>query len=87
MITDAAVETATAVLEERGWGRDDEMVQDVRAALEAAQAEPLYRRALTIFEKALPDLATGRRNYATLLDELARAEEAAALRAKPGAAP
>jgi hypothetical protein len=35
MITDAAVETATAVLEER----DNEMVQDVRAALEAAQAE------------------------------------------------
>ena len=43
MITDAAVETATAVLEERGWERDDEMVEDVRAALEAAQAEPLYR--------------------------------------------
>ena len=39
MITDAAVETATAVLEERGWERDDEMVRDVRAALEAAQAE------------------------------------------------
>ena len=39
MITDAAVETATAVLEERGWERDDEMVQDVRAALEAVQAE------------------------------------------------
>jgi hypothetical protein len=39
MITDAAVEAATAVLEERGWERDDEMVRDVRAALEAAQAE------------------------------------------------
>ena len=39
MITDAAVEAATAVLEERGWERDEEMVQDVRAALEAAQAE------------------------------------------------
>ena len=39
MITDAAVETATAVLEERGWERDEEMVEDVRAALEAAQAE------------------------------------------------
>ena len=39
MITDAAVETATAVLEGRGWERDDEMVQDVRAALAAAQAE------------------------------------------------
>jgi hypothetical protein len=39
MITDAAVETATAVLEGRGWERDDEMVQDVRAALEAVQAE------------------------------------------------
>ena len=39
MITDAAVEAATAVLEERGWERDEEMVEDVRAALEAAQAE------------------------------------------------
>ena len=29
MITDAAVETATAVLEERGWERDEEMVGDV----------------------------------------------------------
>src|SRR4051812_26132814 len=38
MITDAAVETATAVLEERGWERDEETVEDVRAALEAAQA-------------------------------------------------
>ena len=39
MITDDAVETATAVLEERGWERDDELVQDVRAALEAVQAQ------------------------------------------------
>ena len=39
MITDAAVETATAVLEERGWERDDELVRDVRAALEAVQGE------------------------------------------------
>ena len=39
MITDSAVETATAVLEERGWERDDELVQDVRVALEAVQAE------------------------------------------------
>src|SRR3954451_5560690 len=37
MITDAAVETATAVLEERGWERDEEMVRDVRAALEAVR--------------------------------------------------
>ena len=44
MITDAAVEAATAVLEERGWERDEEMVQDVRAALEAAQAEVAARR-------------------------------------------
>ena len=39
MITDDAVETVTAVLEERGWERDDELVQDVRAALEAVQAQ------------------------------------------------
>ena len=38
MVTDAAVEAATAVLEQRGWERDEEMVEDVRAALEAAQA-------------------------------------------------
>ena len=39
MITDAAVEAATAVLEGRGWERDEELVLDVRAALEAAQAD------------------------------------------------
>ena len=39
MITDNAVETVTAVLEERGWERDDELVQDVRAALEAVQTQ------------------------------------------------
>ena len=39
MITDAVVETATALLEQRGWERDEEMVEDVRAALEAVQAE------------------------------------------------
>ncbi len=39
MVTDTAVEAAAAVLEGRGWERDDEMVRDVRAALEAAQAE------------------------------------------------
>jgi len=39
MITDSAIEIVTAVLEERGWERDDELVQDVRAALEAVQGE------------------------------------------------
>ena len=39
MVTDTAVEAAAAVLEGRDWERDDEMVRDVRAALEAAQAE------------------------------------------------
>src|SRR3954451_24602862 len=39
MITDSAAAAAAAVLEERGWERDEEMVEDVRAALEAAQAE------------------------------------------------
>ena len=39
MITDDAVETVTAVLEERGWERDAELVEDVRAALEAVQAQ------------------------------------------------
>ena len=40
MITDTAVEAAAAVLEGRGWERDEEMVEDVRAALEAVQASP-----------------------------------------------
>jgi hypothetical protein len=43
-----------------------------------------------IFEKALPadhpNLATGRENYASLLDQLERGEEAAALRAQAAAA-
>jgi uncharacterized protein HemY len=53
-----------------------------------AEAEPLFRRALAILEKALPaDLATVRETYAALLDDLGRPAEAAALRAKSGAPP
>ena len=54
-----------------------------------AEAEPLYQRALAILEKSLPpdhpNLATVRENYAGLLDELGRADEAAALRARAAA--
>ncbi len=45
-----------------------------------AQAEPLYQRALVIFEKAgargLLGVATSLENYAALLRETARADEA-----------
>jgi tetratricopeptide (TPR) repeat protein len=55
-----------------------------------AEAEPLYRRALTILEKALPadhpNLATARKSYARLLDQLGRTDEAIALRAQAVAA-
>lgn len=51
-----------------------------------AEAEPLYERALAILDRTLPPdhprQALYRENYATLLDRLGRAEEAAALRAK-----
>jgi tetratricopeptide (TPR) repeat protein len=54
-----------------------------------AEAEPLYGHALTILEKALPadhpNLAVIRTNYARLLDQLGRGEEAAALRAQAAA--
>ncbi len=44
-----------------------------------AQAEPLYRRSLAIWEKALglehPDVATVLENYAALLRETTRADE------------
>ena len=45
-----------------------------------AEAEPLYQRALAIFETALgpehPDVATSLENYAALLRKTARAHEA-----------
>lgn len=50
------------------------------------EAEPLFRRAISIFEKRLPggypNLRTIRSNYADLLDQLGRTEEAAAVRAR-----
>jgi tetratricopeptide (TPR) repeat protein len=60
-----------------------------RATGRHAEAEPLYRRALTILGKALPadhlDLAKARENYALLLDRLGRNAEADALRAQAAA--
>ena len=55
-----------------------------------AEAELLYQRAIAILEKALPpdhpNLRTGRYNYASLLDQLGRTNEAAVLRARADAA-
>ncbi len=51
-----------------------------------AEAEPLYQRSLAIWEKALgpehPDVATSLENYAALLRETARANEAEKLEAR-----
>ncbi len=51
-----------------------------------AEAEPLYQRSLAIVEKALgpehPDLATSLENYAALLRETARADEAERMEAR-----
>ncbi len=51
-----------------------------------AEAEPLYQRALTIREKALgsehPDVAQSLENYAALLRETGRSDEAARMKAR-----
>ncbi len=50
------------------------------------EAEPLYKRALAIFEKALgpehPSVATSLENYAVLLRETGRGAEAAKMKAR-----
>ncbi len=51
-----------------------------------AEAEPLYQRALAIVEKALgpehPHVATSLENYAALLRQTARADEAERMEAR-----
>ncbi len=51
-----------------------------------AEAEPLYERSLAIQEKVLgpehPDVATSLENYAALLRETARADEAERMEAR-----
>ncbi len=51
-----------------------------------AKAEPLYQRSLTIREKALgpehPRVATSLENYAALLRQTTRADEAARMEAR-----
>jgi hypothetical protein len=51
-----------------------------------AQAEPLFRRSLAIREKALgpehPEVATNLENYAALLRQTARANEAERMEAR-----
>ena len=50
------------------------------------EAEPLYQRSLAILEKALgpehPDVATSLENYAALLRQTARADEAERMEAR-----
>ena len=50
------------------------------------EAEPLYRRALAIMEKAVgpehPNVAASLENYAVLLHETGRADEAAKMEAR-----
>jgi tetratricopeptide (TPR) repeat protein len=47
------------------------------------KAEPLYQRALTIWEKTEhPNVATGLENYASLLRTMDRSEEAQLLEAR-----
>ncbi len=57
-----------------------------RAQGKYTQAEPLYRRALAIWEKTLgpehPDVATDLENYAALLHKLNRAAEADKMKAR-----
>ena len=54
-----------------------------------AEAEPLHKRALAIWEKALgpdhPNVATSLRNYAALLRKTGRSDEAAALEMRAAA--
>ncbi len=51
-----------------------------------AEAEPLYKRALAILEKTLgsehPRVATALKNYAALLRETGRSDEAAKMEAR-----
>ena len=51
-----------------------------------AEAEPLFKRSLAILEKALgpehPDVAASLENYASLLRQTARADEAERLEAR-----
>ncbi len=51
-----------------------------------AEAEPLYQRSLAIREKALgpehPDVATSLENYAALLRQTARADQAERMEAR-----
>jgi len=58
----------------------------LRAAGNYAEAEPLFKRALSITERALgpdhPDVANVLENYADLLRDTERAQEAASMEAR-----
>ncbi len=57
-----------------------------KAQARYAEAEPLYKRALAVFEKALgpdhPHVAQSLENYAALLRKTGRGDEAAKLEAR-----
>ncbi len=57
-----------------------------RAQGKYAEAEPLYQRSLAIREKALgpehPDVATSLENYAAILRQTARADQAERMEAR-----
>ncbi len=62
------------------------LVQLYHAQGKDAEAEPLYQRSLAIREKALgpehPDVATSLENYAAILRQTARADQAERMEAR-----
>ena len=64
----------------------NDLAELYRAQGNYAEAAPLYRRSLAIWEKALgpehPDVAASLENYAELLHETGRAGEAAQMEAR-----
>ncbi len=72
------------------WDEADPSLTNLAALYQAqgnyAEAEPLYQRALAIWERALgpehPDVAKVLNSYASLLRETGRADEAAEMEAR-----
>ena len=60
--------------------------KDVSTCMGAREAEPLYERSLAMYEKALgtehPDVAASLGNYAALLRQTARTDEAERMEAR-----
>jgi len=91
---DAEKSFVAAVKEAEGFGPDDprlatslnNLAEVYRAQGRYGEAEPLDKRALAIWEKALgpehPDVATSLENYAALLRKTNREAEAATMEAR-----